>query len=131
MALDSLEQFTSLKTLRATHNELREVIFERLPRLKHLDLSHNQLDGIPDLSGVKALIYLNLSNNVIGTRPDSEITRDGWEHIKNAKLANLKTLMLHDNALNWDQVLVFAHRTHFSHMPHPTVSHISHFILFF
>ena len=42
------------QVLKAAHNEIAEVTIEKLPRLKHLDLSHNKLDGIPDLSGFKA-----------------------------------------------------------------------------
>ena len=77
MVLDALEQFSTLKTLKATRNLIAEVTIERLPRLRYLDLSHNKLDGIPDLSGFKALAFLNLSHNLIGTRPDSETSRDG------------------------------------------------------
>ena len=47
-------QFSTLKTLKATRNLIAEVTIERLPRLMHLDLSYNKLDGIPDLSGFKA-----------------------------------------------------------------------------
>lgn len=36
-----------------------------------------RLDGIPDVTGFKALHTLNLSHNLIGTRPDSETSRDG------------------------------------------------------
>lgn len=78
MVLDALEQFSTLKTLKATRNLISEVTIERLPRLRILDLSHNRLDGIPDLSGFKALAFLNLSHNLIGTRPDSETSRDGY-----------------------------------------------------
>ena len=103
MVLDALEQFTTLKTLKAVRNEIAEVTIERLPRLRHLDLSHNMLQGIPDLSGFKALAYLNLSHNLIGTRPDSETSRDGWENFKNATLQQLQTLDLSSNRLDWDQ----------------------------
>lgn len=77
MVLDGLEQFATLKVIRASHNEITEVTIERLPRLKHLDLSFNRLDGLPDLAGLKALVYLDLSNNLVGSRPDSETSRDG------------------------------------------------------
>ena len=103
MVLDALEQFSTLKTLKATRNLIAEVTIERLPRLRHLDLSHNKLDGIPDLTGFKALAYLNLSHNLIGTRPDSETSRDGWENFKNASLQQLKKLDLSYNMLDWDQ----------------------------
>ena len=82
MVLDALEQFSTLKTLKATRNLIAEVTIERLPRLRYLDLSHNKLDGIPDLSGFKALAFLNLSHNLIGTRPDSETSRDGYVHCR-------------------------------------------------
>ena len=103
LVLDGLEQFSTLKVLRAAHNEIAEVTIEKLPRLKHLDLSYNKLDGIPDLSGFKALAHLDLSHNRIGTRPDSETSRDGWENFKHAPLQQLTTLKLNDNALAWDQ----------------------------
>ena len=89
--------------LKAAHNQISEVTIEKLPRLKHLDLSHNKLDGIPDLSGFKALAVLDLSHNSIGTRPDSETSRDGWENFKHATLQQLHTFKLNDNALDWDQ----------------------------
>ena len=103
MVLDALEQFSTLKTLKATRNLIAEVTIERLPRLRYLDLSHNKLDGIPDLSGFKALAFLNLSHNLIGTRPDSETSRDGWEHFKNASLQQLANIDLSYNMLDWDQ----------------------------
>ena len=80
LVLDGLEQFSTLKVLKAAHNEIAEVTIEKLPRLKHLDLSYNKLDGIPDLSGFKALAHVDLSHNRIGTRPDSETSRDGCEN---------------------------------------------------
>ena len=49
MVLDGLEQFSTLKVLRAARNQITEVTIEKLPRLKILDLSHNKLDGLPDL----------------------------------------------------------------------------------
>ena len=103
MVLDALEQFSTLKTLIASRNEIEEVTVEKLPRLKHLDVSHNRLNGIPDLSGFKALSHLNLSNNLIGTRPDSETSRDGWENFKNSSLQQLSTLDISYNQLGWDQ----------------------------
>ena len=92
MRIDSLEQFSTLKVLKVTHNLLKEVLIEKLPRLRHLDVSHNYLDGIPDLSGLKSIAHLDLSHNLIGTRPDSETSRDGWEQLKNAPLQQLSTL---------------------------------------
>ena len=87
--LDNLEQFSTLKTLKASHNLIAEVCWpshihtlslhtttklifckagfplcstqvtiEKLPRLKYLDLSHNKLGGIPDLSGFKVIEQL-------------------------------------------------------------------------
>ena len=103
MVLDGLEQFSTLKTLKVRNNHITEVTIEKLPRLRYLDLSHNKLDGIPDLSGFKALAYLNLSHNYIGTRPDSETSRDGWENFKNSSLQQLSTFDLSHNQLNWDQ----------------------------
>ena len=103
MRIDSLEQFSTLKVLKVTHNLLKEVLIEKLPRLRHLDVSHNYLDGIPDLSGLKSIAHLDLSHNLIGTRPDSETSRDGWEQLKNAPLQQLSTLRLNNNKLNWDQ----------------------------
>ena len=49
LVLDGLEQFSTLKTLRASRNQLADVTVEKLPRLRVLDLSHNRLDGLPDL----------------------------------------------------------------------------------
>lgn len=103
MVLDALEQFSTLKTLRATRNQIAELTIEKLPRLKLLDLSHNRLDGIPDLSGFKALVHLDLSHNLIGSRPDSETSRDGWENFKNSSLQQLTHLDLSYNMLGWDQ----------------------------
>jgi len=103
MVIDALEQFATLKTLKATRNLIAEVTIERLPRLKHLDLSYNKLDGIPDLSGFKALSHLNLSHNLIGTRPDTETSKDGWENFKNSSLQQLTHFDLSYNKLNWDQ----------------------------
>ena len=103
LVLDALEQFATLKVLRAAHNQIAEVTIEKLPRLTTLDLSHNRLDGIPDISGFKALRVCDLSHNLIGTRPDSETSRDGWEHFKHAPLLQLTTLSLHSNQLDWDQ----------------------------
>ena len=56
MVLDALEQFTTLKTLKATRTDCGGGD-RAAPRLRHLDLSHNKLDGIPDLTGFKALAY--------------------------------------------------------------------------
>ena len=42
MVLDGLEQFSTLKVLRAARNQITEVTIEKLPRLKILDLSHNK-----------------------------------------------------------------------------------------
>jgi Leucine-rich repeat (LRR) protein len=98
-----LAQFSTLKTLKASRNEIAEVTIERLPRLKYLDLSHNRLDGIPDLSGFKALSHLNLSHNLIGSRPDSETSKDGWENFKNSSLQQLTHFDLSYNKLDWDQ----------------------------
>lgn len=103
MVLDALEQFATLKSLKASRNYIAEVTIERLPRLRHLDLSYNKLDGIPDVTGFKALHTLNLSHNLIGTRPDSETSRDGWENFKNSPLQQLADLDLSFNQLSWDQ----------------------------
>ena len=103
VVLDALEQFSTLKRLKATRNIISEVTIEKLPRLKYLDLSNNRLDGIPDLSGFKALSHLNLSHNLIGTRPDSETSRDGWENFKNSALPQLSHFDLSHNQLGWDQ----------------------------
>lgn len=94
VVLDNLEQFSTLKTLKARNNLIADVTIEKLQRLQHLDLSNNKLGGIPDLSGFSALVHLDLSSNLIGTRPDSETSRDGWENFKNSPLQKLKTLDL-------------------------------------
>jgi hypothetical protein len=103
MVLDSLDQFSTLKILKASRNEIFEVVIEKLPRLKVLDLSHNRLQGIPDLSGFKTLAHLDLSHNLIGTRPESETSPDGWENFKNSPLQQLTRLDLSYNQMNWDQ----------------------------
>ena len=55
------------------------------------------------LCTAQALAHLDLSHNHIGTRPDSETSRDGWENFKHAPLQQLTTLKLNDNQLGWDQ----------------------------
>ena len=122
IALDNLEQFSTLKTLRASHNLIAEVTIEKLPRLKLLDLSHNKLSGIPDLSGLKALVHLDLSSNEVGTRPDSETSRDGWELFKNAPLQQLGTLDLSNNELNWSQQVF---NDQIAHMKEKRLRHVS------
>ena len=51
----------------------------------------------------QALSHLNLSHNLIGTRPDSETSRDGWENFKNSSLQKLAHFDLSYNKLDWDQ----------------------------
>ena len=73
--------------------------------LRRFDASHNCITGgLPStFAKLKQLTSLNLSHNLIGTRPDSETSRDGWENFKNSALPQLSHFDLSHNQLGWDQ----------------------------
>lgn len=82
--------FASLRTLSLTKNLLVYPIL-MLPRLKELDLSHNQLLQVPPLSGLTALETLNLSHNRIeDLEPKS---------FREGKASNMRSLDLRFNRL--------------------------------
>ena len=68
-------QFSNLKQLYLTANQistLPDSFFYKLPQLEVLDLSHNQLNRMPEgLTVAKSLQYLNLSFNRLGSLPST------------------------------------------------------------
>lgn len=82
-------RFSNLRYLSLQHCQL--LSFPNLPltSLTHLDLSHNELNAIPDLSALHHLQSLNLSNNVITS-------------VRNAStsLGNVATINLSDNRID-------------------------------
>ena len=59
---------TNVVTLRLPHNQLKEIppgVFNHLPSLAYLDLSHNQIEQINTSNSMNQLRHLNLSHNVL------------------------------------------------------------------
>ena len=65
-------QFKNLRTLSLTKGKIVVLpgILGELGTLESLDLSHNQIQNLPDLSKLKKLKNLNLANNQIQNLPD-------------------------------------------------------------
>ena len=57
MRIDSLEQFSTLKVLKVTHNLLKEVLIEKLPRLRHRRPVYCRVNVVPNLTEIGA-VYL-------------------------------------------------------------------------
>ncbi|CAJ1412823.1 unnamed protein product, partial [Effrenium voratum] len=72
--------FSSLRTLSLSNNLLAYPML-MLPRLKHLDLSHNRLIQVPQLSGLASLETLLLSHNRI-TELDVKCVRGKVTHLR-------------------------------------------------
>lgn len=63
----------SLKTLNASRNEICNLPpnWERLTELQEIDISNNQLRSVPCLGKLPALTALNISDNLLGSFPES------------------------------------------------------------
>mmetsp|Transcript_7849 Transcript_7849/g.18297 ORF Transcript_7849/g.18297 Transcript_7849/m.18297 type:complete len:1939 (+) Transcript_7849:104-5920(+) len=81
----SRDAVRSLRTLKAQHNEIQEVILN-LPSLTELDLSYNKLSDIPPMSGMPEVESLSLSHNQM---------KGSWKTLSNTK--SLKKLDLSYN----------------------------------
>jgi len=105
-----LSRFEQLTELRLNDNHLPSIELHYLPRLKGLYLAFNNLTVLPELMGLPALQVLDLSDNQIGSRESSnELTADkgesadGWELLVHSPLHDLRTLLLPNNQLKWQQ----------------------------
>jgi Leucine-rich repeat (LRR) protein len=68
---NSLSQFvngqhlTKLKSLNLAKNAIGRVSFQGLQSLEYLSLNNNRIEHLPDMSDLKKLVYLDLSQNRI------------------------------------------------------------------
>lgn len=102
--LTSFDRLTRLRVLNLSHNALDGLnfftIFSQLTSLQVLDASSNQIREIPSLQLFKMnnLQYLNLSSNFIREIPEKSF--DGLFSLKQLNLANNEIHNIHPNAFN-------------------------------
>lgn len=106
-----LSRFEQMVDLRLQGNGIRDIELHYLPRLRHLDLSFNRLQGLLELAGLPSLEVLDLCDNQIGSLDikddmgSSSGSSDGWESLAHSDLPELRVLLLANNVLAWDQLL--------------------------
>ena len=114
----AFDNLTHLNTMEMSFNRLTVLptrLFQFNTNLQYLYLYANQLSSFPDLTGVRYLIILDLTNNSITTLDAKtfgiKIVRDlnvGYNHIKNFSLKGIKFLTIDLSHNNISVVADFA-----------------------